>query len=75
MTGKRRFGLWVMVAFAAGAATVTAVAEEPHLAGALSSLQEARDDLSLTHDNKDGHPQAAMALIDKAVAEIRAVGQ
>lgn len=74
MTG-RRFGLWVMVAFAGGAATVTAVAQEPHLARAVSSLTTARDQLALTRDNKDGHPQAAIALIDKAVAEIRAVGQ
>lgn len=74
MTG-RRFGLWVMVAFAGGAATVTAMAQEPHLASALSSLGTARDELALTHDNKDGHPQAAIALIDRAVAEIRAVGQ
>ncbi|HTH99712.1 MAG TPA: hypothetical protein VL752_02100 [Acidisoma sp.] len=75
MTGKRRFGLLMMVAFAAGGATATALAEEPHLARALSALGDARDDLSATHDNKDGHPKAAMALIDRAVAEIRAVGQ
>lgn len=74
MTG-RRFGLWVIAAFAGGAATVTAMAQEPHLASALSSLGIARDQLALTRDNKDGHPQAAIALIDKAVAEIRAAGQ
>lgn len=75
MTGMPRFGLLVMAAFAAGAATVSAMAEQPSLARALSSLGTARDQLAVTHDNKDGHPAAAIALIDRAIAEIRAVGQ
>ena len=74
MTGMgKRFGLLMMVAFAAGAGTAAAAAEAPHLAQALTALQEARGYLSDTRDNKGVHPAAAMALIDRAEAEIRAV--
>ncbi len=73
MAGNWRFGLMMMVAFAAGGLAVRAVAEEPHLAAALSALSDARGYLSETRDNKGGHPQKAMALIAQAQAEIRAV--
>lgn len=73
MRGRWRFGLMVMVAFSAGALAVTAVAQEPHLAQALSALQDAHGFLSETRDNKGGHPTKAMALIEQAEAEIRAV--
>ena len=72
MTGVR-FGLWVVVALAAGALTASAIAEEPHLATAMAALGRAHDALELTTDNKVGHPAAALALIAKAQAEIQAV--
>jgi hypothetical protein len=75
MTGRGRFGFWLVAAFALGGLTVTAMAEEPHLARALGALQDAHDDLSQTRENKGGNPSAAMALIEKAEAEIKAVGQ
>jgi hypothetical protein len=61
------------LAFAAGGVAVTAVAEEPHLAQALSALSDANGYLSETTNNKGGHPQKAIALIAQAEAEIRAV--
>jgi hypothetical protein len=70
---SKRFGLLLMVAFAAGAGTVAAEAEAPHLTEALTALQHARGYLSETRDNKGGHPAAAIAFIDRAEAEIRAV--
>jgi hypothetical protein len=73
MSGMGRFGLMIMVAFAAGCLTVRAVAEEPQLAQALSALSDARAYLSETSDNKGGHPQKAIALIAQAEAEIRSV--
>jgi thioredoxin reductase len=73
MAGMWRFGLMMAVAAAAGGMAVTAVAEEPQLAHALSALDDARGYLSQTSDNKGGHPQKAMALIAQAEAEIRAV--
>jgi hypothetical protein len=73
MAGMWRFGLMMAVAALAGGMAVTAVAEEPHLAQALSALDDARGYLSQTSDNKGGHPQKAMALIAQAEAEIRAV--
>jgi hypothetical protein len=75
MAGMWRFGLTMMVAFAAGGLAVTAVAEEPHLAQALSALSDANGYLSETSNNKGGHPQKAIALIAQAEAEIRAVAQ
>lgn len=72
MAGIWRLGLTMMVAFAAGGLAMTAVAEEPHLAGALSALSDANRYLSQTTANKGGHPQKAMALIAQAEAEIRA---
>jgi hypothetical protein len=73
MAGGWRFVLTMGLAFAAGGLAVTAVAEEPHLAQALSALDDAHGYLSETTDNKGGHPQKAMALIEQAEAEIRAV--
>ena len=73
MAGIGRLGLTMMVAFAAGGLAVTAVAEEPHLAGALTALSDANGYLSETTGNKGGHPQKATALIAQAEAEIRAV--
>jgi hypothetical protein len=73
MARRGRFGLMMMVAFAAGGLAVTAVADEPQLAQALSALSDARGYLAETSDNKGGHPQKAMALIAQAQTEIRAV--
>ncbi len=73
MAGRWRFGLTMMVAFVAGGMAATAVAEEPHLAQALTALSDASGYLSETSDNKGGHPQKAIALIAKAETEIRAV--
>ncbi len=73
MAGGWRFVLILAVAFAAGGFAVTAVAEAPHLAQALSALDDAHGYLAETSDNKGGHPRKAMALIERAEAEIRAV--
>ncbi|MBW4024723.1 MAG: hypothetical protein HIU92_16625 [Proteobacteria bacterium] len=73
MTGRWRFTCLLAVAFAAGGLAVTAAAEEPHLAQALTALQDAHGYLAQTRDNKGGHPQKAMALIEQAEAELRAV--
>ncbi len=73
MARRWRFALTMGLAFAAGGVAVTAVAEEPHLAQALSALSDANGYLSETTNNKGGHPQKAIALIAQAEAEIRAV--
>ncbi len=73
MAGGWRFVLTLGIAFAAGGVAVTAAAEAPYLAQALSALEDAHGYLSETSDNKGGHPQKAMALIEQAEAEIRAV--
>lgn len=63
----------LLVAFAAGAGGTAAIAGEPYLAQATAALQQARGYLSATHDNKNGYPKEAIAAIDRAEAEIRAV--
>jgi hypothetical protein len=68
-----RWALMMVAAFSGGGLAVTAMAEEPHLARALASLDDANGFLSQTSDNKGGHPQKAMALIAQAEAQIRAV--
>ncbi len=73
MAGGWRFVLILAVAFGAGGAAVTAAAEAPHLAQALAALDDAHGYLAETTNNKGGHPQKAMALIEQAEAEIRAV--
>jgi len=65
--------LTVALAFAGGGLAVTALAEEPHLAQALSALSDASGLLAQTSDNKGGHPAKAIALIAQAEAQIRAV--
>jgi hypothetical protein len=65
--------LMVIGAFAGGGLAVTAVADEPQLAQALSALNDASGFLAQTSDNKGGHPQKAIALIAQAEAQIRAV--
>jgi hypothetical protein len=61
-------------AFAIGGLAVTAVAEESHVAQALTALTAARTALTATRDNKGGHPTKAVALIAQAQAELQAVG-
>jgi hypothetical protein len=73
MAGGWRFAIVMGVAFAAGGIAVTAAAEAPPLAQALSALDDAHGYLSETTNNKGGHPQKAMALIEQAEAELRAV--
>ncbi len=74
MTGRWRFACMMGMAFMAGGLAVTAVAAAPQLVQALSALQDAHGYLAETTDNKGSHPQRAMALIEQAEAEIRAVG-
>ena len=49
-----------------------AVGAQPHMAESLAFLQSARGELQAATPNKGGHRERAMALIDNAIAEVRA---
>jgi hypothetical protein len=49
-----------------------AVAEQIHMVNALSDLQAARGELVAAKDNKGGHRDAAINLVDQAISEVNA---
>jgi hypothetical protein len=55
---------------AAGAA-VTAFADQPNMQAALDHLVAARAYLEKANDNKAGHREKAMSLVDLAIGEVK----
>ncbi|MEW6767073.1 MAG: hypothetical protein AB1342_03485 [Pseudomonadota bacterium] len=49
-----------------------AIGAQPHMGEALAFLQSARGELQAATPNKGGHRERALALIDNAIAEVRA---
>ena len=49
-----------------------AVAAQPHMQAALAALENARGDLKAAIPDKGGHRVKAIALVDDAIAEVRA---
>ena len=49
-----------------------AIGAQPHMGESIAFLQSARGELQAATPNKGGHRERAMALIDNAVAEVRA---
>ena len=49
-----------------------AIGAQPHMGEALAFLQSARGELQAATPNKGGHRERAIALIDSAIAEVRA---
>jgi len=47
-------------------------ADQPHMRDALAHLQEARAALATAIHNKEGHREKALALVDRAIAEVKA---
>jgi hypothetical protein len=63
----------VMVSALAGAAIGgAAVAEQTHMLNALSDLRAARSELAAAKENKGGHRDAAINLVDQAIDEVNA---
>ena len=62
-----------MISALAGAAIGgVAVAAQTHMLNALSDLQAARAQLAAAEDNKGGHRDAAINLVDQAITEVNA---
>ena len=49
-----------------------AIGAQPHMAGSIALLQSARAELAAATPNKGGHRERGLALIDQAIAEVRA---
>lgn len=49
-----------------------AIGAQPHMTTSITLLQSARGELAAALPNKDGHRERGLALIDQAIAEIRA---
>ena len=49
-----------------------AIGAQPHMGESIAFLQSARGELQAATPNKGGHRERAMALIDNAIAEVRA---
>ncbi len=49
-----------------------AIGAQPHMGETLGFLQQARSELAGATPNKGGHRERALALIDQAIAEVRA---
>lgn len=49
-----------------------AIGAQPHMAETVALLQSSRAELAAATPNKGGHRERALALIDQAIAEVRA---
>jgi hypothetical protein len=49
-----------------------AIGAQPHMAESIALLQSARGELAAATPNKGGHRERALALIDQAIAQVRA---
>ena len=64
---KLMLGIAAVVAFAGGG-----IAAQNNMRDALAHLREARQALERAEDNKGGHKQRAMELVDKAIEQVQA---
>jgi hypothetical protein len=49
-----------------------AIGAQPHMSASITLLQSARGELAAALSNKGGHRERGLALIDQAIAEVRA---
>ena len=62
----------LLAAFGGGLAASSASADQPYMHNALDELRVARATLAAGAPDKGGHRVRAMALVDRAIAEVRA---
>jgi hypothetical protein len=72
MTKTRILGVVMASALAGAAIGGAAVAGQPHMMNALNDLQAARSQLAAAEDNKGGHRDNAIQLVDQAIGEVNA---
>ena len=61
----------LLAAFGGGLAASSASADQPYMHDALDQLRAARATLSAGAPDKGGHRVRAIALVDRAIAEVR----
>jgi len=64
--------LTVAILALGGVLIENARAGQPHMSAALDNLRAARHQLEIATHNKGGHRDAAIAIIDNAIAEVKA---
>ena len=69
----------LLLAFAVGALAASGAlipnvraAYQPHMENALSDLRSARHQLEIAEHDKGGHRDAAIGIVDNAIAEVKA---
>jgi len=60
------------VAIATSMGVGYAIGAQPHMNESIALLQSARGELAAATPNKGGHRERGLALIDQAIAEVRA---
>jgi hypothetical protein len=60
------------VAIATSVGVGYAIGAQPHMSESIALLQSARGELQAATPNKGGHRERGLALIDQAIAEVRA---
>jgi hypothetical protein len=63
--------LFIGALVASGVGVGYALAAQPHMDAALALLQNARGELVVAAPNKGGHREAAIALVDQAIVQVR----
>jgi hypothetical protein len=72
MTTSYARGLLLGATVAASVGIGYAIGAQPHMAESIALLQSARAELAAATPNKGGHRERGLALIDQAIAEVRA---
>ncbi len=65
------FAVGMGLALAGGVAVTAAVANQPDMEAALEQLRGARGNLERATPDKGGHRDAAIGLVDQAIAQVR----
>lgn len=70
MLSSRALVLGAVIASSVGVGY--AIGAQPHMTASITLLQSARGELAAALPNKGGHRERGLALIDQAIAEVRA---
>ena len=72
MTRRILTALFLTLAIAAGFVAGRATADQPHMHAALEHLRQARTSLDKATPDKGGHREAAIKLVNDAIAQVEA---
>jgi hypothetical protein len=72
MTTSSARAILLGTAIAASMGIGYAIGAQPHMSASIELLQSARAELAAATPNKGGHRERGLALIDRAISEVRA---